>query len=845
MADVTLDLHEKQWEAFETKATELLYGGAAGGGKAESITAMIPTADGWSTMGDIKVGDQIFDENGEICNVIATTEVMYDRPCYKLTFDDGTEIITDAEHQWWTFTDKEREQARRLTPEFREKRRIARAKRGTGKRPDLVEINQKKVHDYKDTPNGSVKLTKDIAASILASTIAERLNHSIPLAKGVQYGEKQLPLDPYVLGAWLGDGNSNDGGITSDDPEIIRIFEDKGFEVTKRKSKYLYGVLGLARIISDMGLKNNKHIPHEYLQGSYAQRLSLLQGLCDTDGHCDKRGKVEFSQSRKEMSYQVLELVNSLGIKATINSRIPTLNGVKHKRNYRITFRTEQKVFRLKRKQDRVDDNATKLNSRCKVRYITGCEPVDSVPVRCIQVDSKNSLYLTSKSFIPTHNSHLMRVAAISWCLAIPDLQVYLFRRTYKDLNKNHMEGSSGFPRLLSPWIESKYVKINHSNGQIIFGNGAKIHLCHCQYEKDVIDYQGSEIHLLLIDELTHFTEKIYKFLRSRCRLGGLKIPEKYKGVFPRIICGANPGGIGHNFVKRMFVSIQAPMKVKKMGKTEGGMLRQFIPALLEDNPTMAENDPDYEDRLEGLGNPALVKAMRRGDWDIVSGGMFDDVWDRNIHCIEPFAIPASFYVDRSFDWGSSAPFSCLWWCEASGETITLPNGDMRIFPSGTIFLIAEWYGGKDNVGLKMTADEIATGIVERENGYIWGSRVHDGPADPNIYSTQNDNCIADDMESEGVSWTPGENSPGSRSNGAEKLRTMMKASKSFPMERPGIFIFEDCVEWISHIPVLPRAENKQNDVDTKAEDHDYDATRYRILKKKLSAVRQTSLSGW
>src|SRR5690606_31152314 len=99
--------------------------------------------------------------------------------------------------------------------------------------------------------------------------------------------------------------------------------------------------------------------------------------------------------------------------------------------------------------------------------------------------------------------------------------------------------------------------------------------------------------------------------------------------------------------------------------RDEGGMMRQFIPALLEDNPTLQENDPDYETRLEGLGNAALVRAMRKGDWDIVSGGMFDDVWDRAVHVLKPFPVPDSWRVDRSCDWGSSKPFSFGWWAES------------------------------------------------------------------------------------------------------------------------------------------------------------------------------------
>src|SRR5690606_6527662 len=121
-----------------------------------------------------------------------------------------------------------------------------------------------------------------------------------------------------------------------------------------------------------------------------------------------------------------------------------------------------------------------------------------------------------------------------------------------------------------------------------------------------------------MMDELTHFSASMYRYLRGRLRVGGLEVPEGQKGQFPRIICGSNPGGPGHNWVKAGWVDAAAPLTVWQTEKKEGGLTRQYIPAKLDDNPTLKENDPDYLDRLEGLGNDALIKAMRDGDWNIV-----------------------------------------------------------------------------------------------------------------------------------------------------------------------------------------------------------------------------------
>jgi hypothetical protein len=209
-----------------------------------------------------------------------------------------------------------------------------------------------------------------------------------------------------------------------------------------------------------------------------------------------------------------------------------------------------------------------------------------------------------------------MRIAAIVWCSAVPGLQVYLFRRIRDDLNKNHMEGPKGFRAMLAGWVAQGWCTIVED--EIRFWNGSKIYLCHCKDEKDIYKYQGAEIHVLLIDELTHFTEDMYRFLRNRVRMVGVVIPKEYAGRFPRILCGANPGNIGHLWVKSTFVTAGQPMELRMMPANDGGMLRQYIPARLEDNPSMTADDPGYEMRLEGLGSAALVQAMRWGDWDVL-----------------------------------------------------------------------------------------------------------------------------------------------------------------------------------------------------------------------------------
>lgn len=420
--------------------------------------------------------------------------------------------------------------------------------------------------------------------------------------------------------------------------------------------------------------------------------------------------------------------------------------------------------------------------------------------------------------------SHLIRVASIIWCTSIPGLQVYLFRRIEGDLIKNHLEGPKGFRELLAQWVNDGICQI--ISGEIKFWNGSKIYLCHCKDEKDRFKYLGAEMHVLLIDELTTFTETIYRFLRSRVRAVGLKsIPEQYKGKFPRIICGTNPGNIGHLWVKTAFVDGFEEMEIKRMHKTEGGMLRQYIPARLEDNPSMSEDDPEYENRLSGLGSEALVKAMRRGIWDIVEGAYFD-CWSKDM-VIDPFKIPDHWLKFRSFDWGSAKPFSAGWWAVASEAYIH--NG--KVIPVGSLVRYREWYGvkkdesgrSKPDIGLKLTAEEVAEGIKEREH-----ETIDYGVADPSIFAEDGGPSICERMD---WMFTEADNKRvASRGHigGWDQMRDRMKGIDGRPM----IYCFKTCFDSIRTIPALQHDDNRPEDVNTNMEDHAADEWRYACMSR-------------
>ncbi len=306
--------------------------------------------------------------------------------------------------------------------------------------------------------------------------------------------------------------------------------------------------------------------------------------------------------------------------------------------------------------------------------------------------------------------SHLSRVLAIQWCLEIPGLQVYFFRRLYDDLVKNHIEGGNGFRAMLAPWLNGRSAKspliagrlAEMVQGEIRFWNGSKIFLCHLQHQKDITKYYGPEFHVLFIEEATQFSEYMIRFLRSRLRIpNNVKIPEKYKGLFPRAIYTTNPGGIGHSYFKKNFITAAKPYELHRAPKEDGGYLRQYIPARLDDNPSLDRSQVFAS--MSGLP-PLLREAILQGNWNAVIGAYYPEA-SPDLHIIPPFAIPDYWPRFMSMDWGACGegdPFAIGWWTVSDGTYL----------PRGSLVCYRRWYGR----GLpKITAHQIAQGIKERE----------------------------------------------------------------------------------------------------------------------------------
>lgn len=323
--------------------------------------------------------------------------------------------------------------------------------------------------------------------------------------------------------------------------------------------------------------------------------------------------------------------------------------------------------------------------------------------------------------------SHLGRVAAIYYCANIPGLQTYLFRREHNELVKNHMEGVTSLPALLNPWVRIGKVRI--VKDEIRFWNGSKIFLCHCQHEKDVFKWLGPEMYFLIIEQAEQFTEFMLRMLFGRNRLPeGLNIPEQYKHLFPRTMYTFNPGGPGHayfvrNFYREWKKKTTAENQYPIWRCEENGRPRQFIQALLQDNPSV--NPTEYAATLGALP-PRMKKALLEGDMEQVMGAYFPDL-QRDTHLIKPFRIPDYWPRFMGMDWGACGegdPYSIGYWAVSDGSLPGMPRGFLLCYrvirghglPKTTVTAVAERIKGAEKN--EQIIQRVAGGDIENDTGF-------------------------------------------------------------------------------------------------------------------------------
>lgn len=427
-----------------------------------------------------------------------------------------------------------------------------------------------------------------------------------------------------------------------------------------------------------------------------------------------------------------------------------------------------------------------------------------------------------------------------------------LFRQTYKQLTDVITKTKKWFPQI---WPGAKF---NHSEHTWTWPTGEQLLLRQFNKEDDYWNYHGHEYPWIGWEELCNWaTDSGYRRMFSCCRSSTPGMPRMIRAT-------TNPYGPGHNWVKARFLPDQLNMKVRRELKDEEGRPeppRLSIFSSLYENKILLKEDPDYINKIAAAArNQAEKKAWLEGSWDVVAGGMFDDVWDAEFNVVKPFVIPDRWRITRSFDWGSSKPFSVGWWAISNGEDVQVGPNRWRSTIRGDLYRVAEWYGwtGKPNEGMRLLATDISEGIVQRELRWGWRdpalpqwTRVKPGVADSQIFTAENGNCIATDMQNrvrledgvvyKGVKWLQADKRPGSRITGWDQMRQMMKSAHpgiSGVRESPGLFVFDTCEQFIRTIPVLPRDEDEPDDVDTDAEDHVADESRYMV---RFQGVRVSS----
>lgn len=338
------------------------------------LDTAIPTVNGWSTIKDLQEGDIIFDKYGSPTKIIHKSEIHHN-PCYKITFDNGDTIVADHEHRW----------------EISFKTSLTSKWHGDY-RTEVMTTEQ--IAEYLKQFDNKKKTSYDIPKIINAKPIVNK-----NLCK--------LPIDPYVLGCWLGDGSKQCGAITNETNNVLSEIQRRGYtlgdDIAAENRASTYTILGIYPKLKELNLINNKHIPDEYIfNSSYEERLDLLRGLMDTDGYYNpKRKRFVMETSQHWQCYDFLKLLGSLGIKATKFDITKKLKGKKF-HEYSINFSTNGLNPFLMRNQE-IEFPTKDCSS---FRNITLVEPCETVPTQCLEVDSPTHTFLCTDKFIVTHNTN-------------------------------------------------------------------------------------------------------------------------------------------------------------------------------------------------------------------------------------------------------------------------------------------------------------------------------------------------------------------------------------------------------------------------------------------------------
>lgn len=496
-----------------------------GFGKALDCGTMIPTPSGWRKLGELAVGDEVFDESGRPCTITGVYEPTVTE-AYRLTFSDGTTLDACADHQWVTWTRAERKAYLRSRHETDRSRFPA-------EWPAWRAQHRDRWGNMTTTGLGpQIRTTREIVDTLTYGSRGDT-NHCIPTTGPVELPDVELPIDPWLLGMWLGDGHSGSANLTAhrdDVPHVLAELERAGYSptvyTTTNTARRIAVHGGLRLTLRALGVLGDKHVPEFYLWASVDQREALLRGLMDSDGYVGTNQHVEFCSTTRALAEAVAQLATSLGQKPVLSEGRARLAGVDHGPKYRVTWRPTRQPFGLTRKASRVDVGGGAQSLRNHHRMIVSAEEIAPAAMRCLTVDGPHHTYLAGEAMIPTHNSYTGSNVLAEW--AVNDVGDYAaIGPTFGDTRKIMTEGPSGLLVALGDDLES----YNKADYILYLRNGSRIILA----SADAPDRaRGLNLRGVWMDELAAMRDS--RTLWDEALLPALRI-----GARPRAVITTTP----------------------------------------------------------------------------------------------------------------------------------------------------------------------------------------------------------------------------------------------------------------------------------------------------------------
>lgn len=438
--------------------------------------------------------------------------------------------------------------------------------------------------------------------------------------------------------------------------------------------------------------------------------------------------------------------------------------------------------------------------------------------------------------------SHLVRLAYSLWCVHVPNLQCDIFRLTLDDCIAECMDGQYSFPDLLAPLEREKLVRINQT--EVKFWNGSLISLEHCGRDSVKDKHQGIAKHVRAFIEATQISTEIIRWLRGWVTMSeAMKdtLPdclrplypdysdEQLRSFFPKLIYATNPIGPSAGYFRRYFVNARPRYEIGQAPIDDGGFMRQYIPAKIEDNPS--EDAEATRRRVRGIGDDAVSDALLNEDWDAPVGDFFRQ-YDDLKHTVPDFVPPAHWFKYRTFDWGSSDPAVCLWWAVSDGSPVIVDDKEW-IFPRGAIVCYREWYiadSSDPSKGRELTNEEIAAGIVERTPEETTGITLCDSLPFAKRGESRNGKpwTMADTFRDCGVPLTRANTE---RVFGCREVKTRLQGKDGFPM----LYLCQSCHFTREYLPAVPTdPHNREAYVEDGEATHCADCVRYACASRPI-----------